>query len=118
MSENLPIGNLADILAIDDVQEKVVNVPEWNCSVKIRALTKGKQIALRKQSTVRGVLDENRLEGLLFVYGVVEPAFSPEHVERLFSKSAGAVDRVLMEVMELSGMTDPTGKDAEADFRE
>lgn len=117
MTENLPIGNLADILAIDDTQESVVNIPEWNCSVRVKSLTKSRQIALRKQSTIRGVVDENRLEGLLFIYGVVEPQFSPEHVDRLFEKSSGAVDRILQEILTLSGMTEDVTKAAEADFQ-
>lgn len=115
---NLPLGNLADILAMNDVSEKVIDVPEWGCSVKIKGLTKAQQIALRKQAVFRGTVDEAKMEGLLFVYGVVEPKFAPEHIDRLFEHSSGPVDKVLLEIMRLSGMSDDADKEAEADFRE
>lgn len=114
----LPIGDVSEILAVNDTKNKVVEVPEWGCSVKIKALTKADQIRVRKQAVQGNRIDEEKMEGLMFVYGVVEPQFKPEHIGRLFEKSSGPVDRVLAEILALSGMTDADVADAKAAFQD
>ena len=92
------------ILSAPDIVEKEVDVPEWGGSVLVRTLTKAKQIALRKQATVNGQLDDERLEVFVFIAGVIEPAFSPEDYDALKAKSSAAMDRVLMEIYRGSGI--------------
>lgn len=102
--KTLELGNVADILAFDDSKDKLLEVPEWNCSVKIKALTKADQFKARKAATTRGQLDEVKLEGLMLITGIVEPKFSPEHLDGLMKKQASVIDRILTEIMELSGV--------------
>ena len=116
--QELPIGTLEQILSAKDTNEDFVNVPEWGCKVKVKGLTKADQVRLRKQSTRAGKVDESKLEGLVLVNGMVEPKITPDRVDALFEKSSGAVDRVLLRIFELSGMTDNQGEEAEADFRD
>ena len=102
----LPIGTVEAILAADDVPEELVPVPEWNCSVLVRGFTKRAQQRWRKEAAnEKGEIDTARLEMLMFVNGVAEPAFTEEHYEALLDKAAGAVDRVLKKVLELSGLS-------------
>lgn len=116
--DDFPVGTLADILAFDDTKETWVNVPEWKCKVKVKTLSKAEQIRARRGATVRGELDEGRLEGLLLVTGIVEPKFSKDHIDRLLSKNAAPLDRLLQEIMGLSDMSDDVAKEADADFPE
>lgn len=118
MAENLPLGTLDDILAVSDSNEESVNIPEWGFSVKVRGITKGEQIRLRKQAAVKGRLDEAKLEGLILVTGLVSPKVTPDKVDILFEKSSGAVDKILMAIFRLSGMDGQLDEEAEADFRE
>lgn len=93
------------ILSAPDIIEKEIDIPEWGGSVLIRTLTKAQQVKLRKEATVDGHLDENRLEILIFVHGVVEPQFTADDHDKLKEKSASAMDRVLLEIYRGSGMT-------------
>lgn len=93
------------VLAAPDIAEKEVEVPEWGGTVLIRTLTKAQQVKLRKEAMVAGKLDEDRLEILIFVHGVVEPQFTPEDHDALKAKSASAMDRVLLEIYRGSGMS-------------
>lgn len=115
---NLPEGTLESILAMPANNEEWLPVPEWNCKVKVKGLSKADQIRARKQSTVRGKLDETKLEGLVFVYGMVSPQITPDKLDALYEKQSGVVDRLLAAIMRLSGMDEFANDEAEADFRE
>lgn len=117
--KDLPVGDVAGILALDDAKEAWVEVPEWNCKVKVKSLSKAEQIyARRGAADGKGGIDESRLEGLLLVSGIVEPKFTKDHIAQLFEKNATALDRILGEIMGVSGMTQETVVQADADFQE
>ena len=112
------ILSVEDILTAPDIQEKVVEVPEWGGAVKIRSFTKQRQIQLRAQALVGGEVDSERMELLMFIEGVVEPKFGVEHIDLLKGKSASAMDRVLGAILELGGMTPEAQNEMERDFRQ
>ncbi len=115
----LEIGTLSSILSQPADEIKVVDVPEWKCKVKIKSLTKAEQIKLRKASTVRGTVDETRLEMNLFVYSMVEPRLTIDQVDELFTKAnVKGLNRVTAEIIKLSALDDSHLKDAEEDFQE
>lgn len=121
MAENekveLPVGNVADILALDDSKEEWVDVPEWTCRLKVKSLTKAQQIyARRGASDGKGGIDESKLEGLLLVAGIVEPKFEKDHIAALFQKNATPLDRILGAIMGVSSMDQAAEEEAEADF--
>lgn len=99
------ILTLEQVLEAPDLEEREVEVPEWGGSVKIRSFSKAAQQDLRRKAMVKNELDTDRLEMLMFIHGVVEPQFTEEHYEALRQKSAGAIDRVLRAILELSGLT-------------
>lgn len=102
---NVSILSIEDILSKDDLEERVVEVPEWGGSVRIKAFTKARQQEMRKRATIKGEIDTDRLEMFLFIEGVVEPRFTADHYEQLRGKNAGAVDKVLQEIARLSGVS-------------
>ncbi len=116
--EEFPVADLASILSVNDSQEEYVDIPEWKMRVKVKSLTKGDQVKLRKESTDRhGNLDTTQMEQLVFVYGVVEPKLGRQDVDRLYEKQSAAVDRILKAIFDLSGMG-ADNSEAEADFQE
>ncbi len=112
-TRNGHILSLDELLGKDDLPEEVVFVPEWDASVRIKAMTKGKVFDLREQSMPSGPesMDERRFELLLLVHGVVEPELSPDHVGVLQQKNNAAIDTILKAILRLNGM------DAEAENR-
>lgn len=112
-------GQVDAILASVDVRENELDVPEWGCSLLVRGLTKRQQLEVRKNSTLaNGETDQSQVELHLFMAGVVEPQFRPEHLARLFDKSAGAIDRVNKEITDLSGMTESAVEDVKLGFQD
>ena len=105
-----------DILTANDVVEVIVDVPEWNGSVKIRTMTKAKQLQLRDNATVNGKVDGARLEVLMFVAGVIEPQFTAADYDALKEKNAKAMDRVLEKIMSSSGLNEESLKAAEKEL--
>jgi len=115
------------ILEAQDLDEREMDVPEWGGKIKIRAITNGQRHKIRTKATRGGTIDEERMQLLLFIAGVVEPKFSEEHAGALRNKSSGVFDRVLTEIANVShfnvngvttGQTSAEAVDqAEAEFR-
>lgn len=113
------ILSVEDILTAPDIQERVVEVPEWGGAVKIKSFTKQRQIQLRAQAVDgKGEVDSERMELLMFIEGVVEPRFSAQHIDLLKEKSASAMDRVLSAILDLGGLTPERQAEMERDFRQ
>lgn len=106
-----------DIINKPDLDEKEVFIPEWDGYVKIRGLTKAQQQAMRKQATVNGQMDTDKLETIMLASCLVEPAITLEQAEQLKNKSAAAIDRILREILELAGLTEEAQKEAMKSFR-
>ena len=106
------------ILGATVLEERLVEIPELGGSVKIREFDKARQQWIRSQAkNLRtGKIDENKLELLLFAYGVVEPVFSVAQVEQLAKVKSSILDTVLKAITELSGMTDEAVEEEAATF--
>ncbi len=106
-----------DILAAPDTPEEVIEVPEWKGAVRVRGLTKAQQVDIRERGTINGQVSEQHVQMYLWMEGVLEPKVEEHQFAQLWQKNAGAVDRVLKRVLELSGMAEDTVKKAEIQFR-
>jgi hypothetical protein len=96
-----------------------VDVPEWGCRVKVRELSMGTYQQVQEKATgPRGDLDESRLQAYLVIAGIVEPALGDDAYEWVRGQSMRAVNRVLEQVMSLSGIGISAIEDAEAMFPE
>lgn len=115
-SKDLPEADLATLLGVDDSHEEWFNVPEWGFKIKIKSLSKADQIRCRKMATRQGKIDGDALEGFLLMAGIVQPRLSPDHIDRLQSKSVGVISKILRRILELSNMMDDKLEEAEADF--
>jgi hypothetical protein len=118
VEDGLPVADFNSILALPSDNSKWVDVPEWNAKVKIKALTKAEQIKLRKVSSVRGVVDEVKLEMNLLVFSLVEPRLSFDQVDELFTKSdAKAISRLSAAALAFSGLTEDYIGEANEDMK-
>lgn len=118
MAETTLVLTVDQILKAADLEERTVEVPEWRGAVRIKSFSKATQQDLRKRATVKEKIDGDRLEMLMFINGVIEPRFTEEHYDQLRQKSAGAIDRVLKEILELSGLTREAIDEAKRSFPE
>lgn len=126
MSEKTPkygVPTVDQLVAFDDTKTDYVDVDEWKMSLKIRSLSKADELRLRKEASSRGELDEQKLEGLMLVTGILEPKFEKYHIQELQKKSQGAINKVLLAIMQLSGLAGVTedsdpAEEAEEDFRD
>lgn len=115
---NLPIADFNTILALPSEDTKWVDVPEWNARVKIKALTKAEQIRLRRKSSVRGEVDDIKLEMNLIADSLVEPRLTLSQVDELFGKSsARALNRLSAAALAFSGLTEDYIGEAETDMK-
>lgn len=116
---DLPVGDLNFILGQKKDPNKWVEIPEWNCKVQIKALTKAEQIKLRKISSVRGQVDEVKLEMNLLVAALVQPKLTVDQVDTLFTESdSKGLNRLVSAVIHHSGFDAKYDEEADADFQE
>ncbi len=101
-----------DILAVDDLPSRDVEVPEWGGFVTVRGLTAGERVEFA------GIYTEEDMprdaQALLAQMAMVNKdgsqMFTKDQVEALSGKSADALSRVTSVAMELSGMAEDSGK--------
>jgi len=100
-----------EIFAAKDIQEIDVEVPQWGGFVKIRTLSQKQSADLRKRAmrmnpvTKQNEMDNEALEALLFIEGVVEPKFTMVDYGKILDKSMAAVTIVLRAIMDASGFS-------------
>lgn len=107
-----------EIFEARDIEERVVPVPQWGGAVRIKTLSQKQAGDLRKRATRtnpitrQSEIDNDLLEALLFVEGVVEPQFTMADYGKLQDKSMAAVSTVLKQIMDASGLTEDAMKNA------
>lgn len=106
-----------EILALDDVRKEALYIDEWDTEITVIGLTKKQQLDIRERSLVEGEPDAEKSQSYMWLEGVLEPKFTEDQLPALFEKNAGAIDRVLTRVLELSGMKpEDVTKQKEAKF--
>ena len=98
---HLPIGSVEDILkkAPQDIVEEILDIPEWECSVKLKSFTAAETAAIKEASlALKGEETEvawGEMEVQQFKLAVVEPAFTEEQVRQLHLTSGRGFKRVI-----------------------
>lgn len=104
--------SLAEILDCDDLEDQIVEVPQWGGSIKIRSFTKAAQQDMREAARIAGEIDTARLEVAMLAYGMIEPQVTMSQAESLRQKNATAFDLVLHAITELNHITEKAVGDA------
>lgn len=113
------------ILAAEDIQSEMVEVPEWGCTIEVR----GMNGADRSRILEAAASSEDGKIGIgsMYVETVIASAYDPDTGERVFSqadrdvlmsKSASAIDRIATVGMRLSAMDAKAADDAKVTFLE
>jgi hypothetical protein len=118
------ILSLDELLAPPTLVRVEEYIPELNGSVVCQQFTKGRQQELRDMATLKGntngrkagEIDNNMLEILMVVHGVIEPKLSIEHVGRLKQQSASVIDRILKVILRINGLSEEAQQAAAASF--
>ena len=108
-----------DILNAEDAQEKIVEVPEWNGKVRIKAMSgemrdkfESSMVQIKNFGTKNQKVEYNQVNqrARLVAYSIVDEdgnrIFSEKDIIKLGQKSAKALDRVFSAAQELNGITD------------
>lgn len=116
-AKKLAILTEQQILEADDLKEEVVEVPEWNGSVKFKQLTRGQYNA-----TVDGAIKGEEFDGelfdlLLLIATQVEPQLTPDRVEQLRGKSAPVIRRLAVKAHQFNNVSNGAFEDAMARFQ-
>jgi hypothetical protein len=120
MEENGAVRILTaeEIWAAKDIEERVVPVPQWGGAVRIRTLSQKQSAELRRKAsrinpaTKQSELDNEALEQLLFIEGVIEPKFNMADYGKLQDKSMAAMTTVLKAIMDASGFSSESVSEA------
>lgn len=115
-TKTIHILTAEEILKAPDTKTAVVDVPEWGGSVKVIGLTKQQQVDIREGALRNGEIDPAMTQRGMLLQGVIEPRFTEEQIGPLFDKNAGLVDRLLVRILELSGMGEGAVAAKEAAF--
>lgn len=111
-----------ELLDFDDIVEQDVEVPEWgNRKVRVRGLTLEQMAALATRVSRRDprggpdIVDRELSLVLQVYYGMVEPKLDLDQCERLRSKSAGAVARIVQAINALGPTEDAINSATKSD---
>lgn len=126
MSEEVRILSVKDILEAPDIEERLLYVPQWKGYVRLRSFTQEQMGRLRAKATrpVRVIrpgqptteVDNDHLQMLLFVEGVVEPQFGEGDILALRQKNTAPIERITKALLEMSGLGQGAEEQAEARF--
>lgn len=116
LREEIDLVNLLtrkQILEAQDIESEVVEVPEWEGSVKVQGLTGTErdqfESALLKGKGKNTTLNMQNVRAKLVAHSIVDQdgnrVFTDSDVGILGSKSAAALDRVFAVAQKLSGIT-------------
>jgi hypothetical protein len=116
--EAFPVALDADaLLAIDSLDTQTIPIPEWRVSVVIRPLTQAEAEEIALDCMIgdpqggKQELDRRAWNRHMVARCLVNPAMDLEQVERLFSKSAHAVGKILKACMEINGQSTASGEE-------
>lgn len=112
------------ILACDDIQRELVEIPEWGVILEVRGMN-----GADRSRIIEMVSDEqgNVSVGTMYVETVIASTYDPESGERVFSptdrdaltaKAASAIDRIAKVGMRLSRMDGEATEEAKRQFPE
>jgi hypothetical protein len=117
----LPVATDADaFLAIDQMDTQTIPISEWSVSVVIRPLTQAEAEEISLDCLIadphsgKRELDRRAWNRRMVERCLVSPAMDLDQVERLFSKSAHAVGKILKACMLINGQGETETEDGAA----
>lgn len=103
----------------NDINSKIIEMSEWDCSIEIRTMTaKQRANILREVTDKDGKLDQTKLGPFMIIESCFdtetgEMIFEKEDAEWIMDKASGPVEKLMAEVMNISGFGRDAVEDAE-----
>lgn len=122
MGAPLPIGSVETILknAPSDIVEETVEIPEWECSVRLRSFTAAQSARVKQHGLgFKGDRTEvawAEMEIMQFMEGCIEPQWEHRQVVQLHGTSGRGFQRVIDWLDEKSGTDKEAIRRARDDF--
>ena len=114
--------NIRDkIIAADDIQTELVEIPEWGVTILVKSMTGAERGQMLKGVTANGQIDISKTISDVLIF----TAHDPETEERIFTladrdllneKSGSAIQRAAEVGMRLSGLMPESIDEAGKDF--
>lgn len=102
-----------EVDAVDDIDERIVQIPQWGGSVRLRTPTLRRVELLKRQATFKGQIDQDRFVALIMVECLVDPKIDLGVYERWMDKSAAAVATLQKEAVAICGLSEAAVADAD-----
>lgn len=108
-----------EIAAVNDIDERAVQIPKWGGAVRLRTPTLRRIDILRKQATRynprtrQEEVEQDKFLSLIMVECVVEPKITLEIYEQWKDKSAAVVATLQKEVTSICGLSEAAVADAD-----
>ncbi len=105
------------ILALDDVESELVDLPVWGVKLEVRSMTGTERAAmLERFIDDRGEMNVRDLYPSLVIASVFDPetgdkVFGPDDHDALNEKNAAALERLAQAAMRLSGISQEAQED-------
>lgn len=97
-------------------REKEIAIPLLGDTIRIKLFRKGDLDAMRAESLVRGEVDNAKLERLILLRGLIEPALTDADYEELTSGNAAVYYALVNAIMEGNGLTELAQRDTRRTF--
>src|SRR5262245_58166648 len=92
------------ILAAKDLEEEVIDVPEWGGQVRVRALSYADLRIIRDKATKNGEFDLGVFEIEMVGAACIEPVFRKDQLLALPAKNRVPIARIVLRVSQMSGL--------------
>src|SRR5262245_32340552 len=92
------------ILAAKDLEEAVIDVPEWGGKVRVRALSYADLRIIRDKATKNGEFDLGVFEIEMVGASCIEPVFRKDQLLALPAKNRVPIARIVLQVSQMSGL--------------
>src|SRR5262245_14321093 len=92
------------ILAAKDLEEAVIDVPEWGGKVRVRALSYADLRIIRDKATKNGEFDLGVFEIEMVGASCIDPVFRKDQLLALPAKNRVPIARIVLQVSQMSGL--------------
>jgi hypothetical protein len=114
--ESVPTLQISKLKDIDDTAEEWIYIKDWDCKVRIRAISAHQLHTIQAKCGPReGKNYSANMQKFLFIAGVVEPAFDENSYRLVLGKKYSNVEKIIDAIMKVSNLK---GEKAKATTRE
>jgi len=106
------------ILKASDIKSETIHIDEWDATIEVRSMNGAQRARMMKDSYNPKTKEINWDYASLIIAGTYDPetgelAFSENDRDELNKKHGGLLENIAMKILEISGLSDDSLKEAE-----